>query len=241
MIYAIVPARSGSRGVPDKNVRTIDGVELLGYAIKFAHTLGVDRVICSTDSAAYAAIAQRHGAEVPFLRSAAASSDTAMEEHVLADLYEGFGRHGIPEPDLFVWLRPTFPLRDRAAVLGCIEQLQTRADYTACRVVIEAEARLYRAPGDLLEPAFPDGGRSMIRRQEIEPHFRVFNTDVFRGRPWADDRDFLGRRVSYVVADKLCGLDIDDERDLEIATAIITHCPDRVQPFLPWRQPPAAR
>ena len=67
-IYAIVPARSGSRGLPDKNIKVLAGKPLIAYSIDFAKRLGVDRIFCSTDSKEYACIAKTHGAEVPFLR-----------------------------------------------------------------------------------------------------------------------------------------------------------------------------
>ena len=114
--YAIIPARSGSKGVPHKNIRKLCGHELLGYSVAFARSLGVDRVFCSTDSEEYAQVARKYGAEVPFLRSAAAAGDKAMEQDILKYLYEQFPLHDIAVPDLLVWLRPTFVFRDVASV-----------------------------------------------------------------------------------------------------------------------------
>ena len=54
----------------------------------------------------------------------------------------------------------------------------------------------------------------------MEKKYRVFNTDVFRGNPKNCSSDFLGSQVGYVVGSKLCGFDIDDEVDLQIATQI---------------------
>jgi len=77
--YAMIPARSGSKGVPDKNIKEIDGHPLLSYAVAFGLKLGVDKVIVSTDSQKYADIALSYGAEVPCLRSPEASGDGARE------------------------------------------------------------------------------------------------------------------------------------------------------------------
>ena len=90
IIYAIIPARSGSKGLADKNIKQIGGKPLLAHSIEFAIKLNVDRVFCSTDSAIYAEIAKKYGAEVPFLRSTEASSSTAMEQDILKDLYDSF-------------------------------------------------------------------------------------------------------------------------------------------------------
>src|SRR3546814_5894378 len=75
-----VPARSGSRRVPDKNVRPLAGHPLLAYAIRSAIDSGVfQTVIVATDSAEYAAIARHYGAEVPFLRPPSISGDTSPD------------------------------------------------------------------------------------------------------------------------------------------------------------------
>jgi CMP-N,N'-diacetyllegionaminic acid synthase len=232
VIYAIVPARSGSRGLPHKNVRPVAGKELIGYSIEFAKSLPVDRVFCSTDSDHYATIARSFGAEVPFLRSPAAAQDASMEEDILDDLYSSFDAHGIQPPTLFVWLRPTFPFRDRHAVCTCIERMTANPGLSACRVVIEADPRLYKDDDGFLVPTFPANGRSMIRRQEFCPHFRVFNTDVFRGIPRNAGPAFLGSRVQYIVAPKICGVDIDDDWDLQLASALIEYAPHLVQRYL---------
>lgn len=232
-IYAIIPARSGSRGVPDKNIRKIAGKELIGYSIDFAHSLEiVDRVLCSTDSKEYAAIAQRLGAEVPFLRSAYAATDTAMEEDILVDLNQNFNRCGIEKPDIIVWLRPTFLFRSKKLVDLCIERLIQDRKLTACRVVCEAEARIYMGENGLLKPLFDDHGASMIRRQDVRKAYKVFNTDVFWFPKRKVSKKFLGDRIGYEVADKICAFDIDDEIDFKIVEAVLTNSTELISQYL---------
>jgi CMP-N,N'-diacetyllegionaminic acid synthase len=220
-IYAIIPARSGSKGVPHKNIRRLCGHELLGYSVAFAKSLDLDRVICSTDSPEYAEVAMRYGAEVPFLRSAAAAGDKSMEQDILQDLYAQFSKHGIVMPDLLVWLRPTFVFRDAASVRECIDRMIQEPALTACRVVVPSESRLYRVEQGMLHPTFPTHGRSMIRRQDVGTAFRVFCTDVFRASDTSVN--FLGDRVGAVIGDKVCGVDVDDEFDLIVAEGIMRH------------------
>src|ERR1700759_1679759 len=109
LVYALIMARSGSKGVPDKNIRDVAGHPLLAYSIAFARKLGIDRIIVSTDSTVYQEIALQYGAECPYLRGAQASSDTAMDEDILADLRDNLPRFGISMPDLWVRLKPTSP------------------------------------------------------------------------------------------------------------------------------------
>ena len=77
---ALIPARSGSERVPDKNVRPLAGHPLLAYAIATAQQASVfQRVVCSTDSGKIAEVAQRYGADVPFLRPSEFATSTSPE------------------------------------------------------------------------------------------------------------------------------------------------------------------
>ena len=221
-IYAIVPARSGSKGLPNKNIKVMHGYPLIKYSIDFAKSLDcIDRVFCSTDSEEYKEIAVRCGAEVPFLRSPSAAIDTAMEPEILIDLRQKFIEWGIDEPDLLVWLRPTFVFRSKSDVLKCINMLKERPEITSARTVCETESRIYEIKNQRVIPKFEDNGASMIRRQDVGIGYKVFSTDVirFKGNDFNDD--FLGRNVGAVVTNKLCGLDIDDEFDFQLVKSIL--------------------
>jgi len=108
---AFIPARSGSKRVPNKNVRELVGHPMIAYTIRAALDSGVfDSVICATDSESYAEVAQHYGAEVPFLRSSDISGDKSPDiEWVLwmLNMLKDMGR----EYDVFSILRPTSPFR----------------------------------------------------------------------------------------------------------------------------------
>jgi CMP-N,N'-diacetyllegionaminic acid synthase len=221
-VYAIIPARSGSVGYKDKNIKKIDNKPLLAYSIEFAKELKcVDRIFCSTDSQKYANIAIKYGAEVPFLRSVESSSSNSMEDDVLKDLREKFKLYNIDEPDLIVWLRPTFIFRSIEDVTKCVDLLKTDQTLTASRTVIQTENRLYRIDDNLLLSNFIDKGKSMIRRQDIEESFKVYSTDVFRFKNNNFTDSFLGDKISPVITNKICGLDIDDEFDFNLVKCIV--------------------
>jgi N-acylneuraminate cytidylyltransferase len=108
---ALVPARSGSKRVSDKNIRLLGGHPLIAYSVVPARQSGVfDAVVVATDSELYAEIARHYGAETPFLRPPAISSDTSPDiewvEFVL-DRLQRLGR----TYDCFAILRPTSPFR----------------------------------------------------------------------------------------------------------------------------------
>lgn len=115
-VIAFVPARSGSKRIPHKNIRLLDGHPVLAYSIRAALDSGVfDAVVCATDSELYAEIASYYGAEVPLLRpseiSADKSPDVEWVEWMLTELKK-IGH----EYDVFSILRPTSPFRQAGTI-----------------------------------------------------------------------------------------------------------------------------
>lgn len=232
-IYAIIPARSGSKGLPDKNIRLIKDRPLIDYSIKFAKKLkNIDRIFCSTDSLVYADIAKKYGAEVPFLRSKMASRDEAMEQDILKDLRKKFAIFCIPEPDIVVWLRPTFLFRDLLDVKRCIDVIVNKNEISAARTVIDSENRLYHIKEDFLIPSFDDNGKSMIRRQDMINSFKVFSTDVFRFKGNNFDENFLGSKIFPIITNSICGMDIDNKFDFELTRVLVEKTKGIVDEFV---------
>ena len=108
---AFIPARSGSKRIPDKNIKLLNGHPMLAYSIQAAIDSSIfDSVICATDNELYAEIARHYGAEVPFLRPSDISGDKSPDiDWVLWTLnnLKELGR----EYDVFSILRPTSPFR----------------------------------------------------------------------------------------------------------------------------------
>lgn len=110
-MIAIIPARSGSKGLKDKNIMSLRGKPLLAYSIEAALESHLfDTVIVSTDSEQYAKIAREYGAEVPFLRSEKSSSDTASTRECIIEVLENYKKRGKTFSTLMI-LQPTSPLR----------------------------------------------------------------------------------------------------------------------------------
>ncbi|NQT03089.1 MAG: acylneuraminate cytidylyltransferase family protein [Planctomycetes bacterium] len=144
-IVAVIPARSGSKGVPDKNIKFLAGYPLIAYSIAAARLAkNVDRVIVSTDSELYANIARKYGAEVPFLRPDAISGDDSTDydfiEHVLNWMQDNEGL----QPEYLLHLRPTTPLRDPACIEKAIERICHDNYATALRSVHEMSETSYK-------------------------------------------------------------------------------------------------
>ena len=112
-MIAIIPARSGSKGVPGKNIKLLGGIPLFAFSIIAAKMMpSVDRVIVSTDSEEYAQIAKEYGAEVPFLRPNEISGDKSTDFDLFLHALNWFKENEAQIPDFLLHLRPTTPLRD---------------------------------------------------------------------------------------------------------------------------------
>jgi len=110
-IVALIPARAGSKRVPDKNIRRLAGHPLIAYSIAAALQSKIFKaVIVSTDSDRYANIARHYGAEVPFLRPAKIAGDTSPDIDWVAYTLDHLRKDG-QEFDCFSILRPTSPFR----------------------------------------------------------------------------------------------------------------------------------
>ena len=165
---AIIPARSGSKGLPDKNIKPLNGKPLLAYSIEAALAAGLfDTVHVSTDSERYADIARQYGADEPFLRSAETSSDTASSEDAIREVLRRYGEMG-QHFDAFMLLQPTSPLRtadDIRAAFGVMEEKQAESVVSVCEM---EHSPLW------CNTLPPDGSmRAFIRRQELETYYRM--------------------------------------------------------------------
>jgi CMP-N,N'-diacetyllegionaminic acid synthase len=112
-LIAVIPARSGSKGVPGKNIKLLGGIPLFAFSIIAAKMMpSVSRIIVSTDSNEYAEIAKFYGAEVPFLRPSDISGDKSADYDLFLHALNWFKENENSIPEYLLHLRPTTPLRD---------------------------------------------------------------------------------------------------------------------------------
>ncbi len=142
-IVCIIPARSGSKGIKDKNILNLGGHPLIAWSITTAkQSKLINRIIVSTDSKKYQQISLDYGAEVPFLRPSNISKDDSTDleffKHVL-----DFLKKDSYSPDLFVHLRPTTPLRDSLVVDKAIKNFD-KEKYTSLRSVHKLNTPIHK-------------------------------------------------------------------------------------------------
>ena len=129
--YAIIPARSGSKGVKNKNIRLLNGYPMIAYSIAAAKlSENIDRTIVTTDSPEYAKIAKQYGAEAPFLRPAEISGDAATDLEFMQHAIEWFYKNEGFVPAYWVHLRVTCPLRDPKIIDQAIARIKCHKEAT---------------------------------------------------------------------------------------------------------------
>lgn len=110
-ILGLIPARSGSKSIPNKNLKSFCGKPLIAWSIISAKESGLDRVVVSTDSKEIADIAKKYGAEAPFIRPAELAQDNVGMEPVLRHTYEWLKDNEDYKPEGIMLLQSTSPLR----------------------------------------------------------------------------------------------------------------------------------
>jgi N-acylneuraminate cytidylyltransferase len=131
---AIIPARSGSKSVPNKNISFLEGFPLIAYSIAAAKlSKKIERVIVSTNSEKYAEIAHHYGAEVPFIRPENISTDYSIDKDFLLHAMDWLQKKENQKPEFWVHLRPTTPLRSPAKIDRAIEMIRQSSSGTSLR------------------------------------------------------------------------------------------------------------
>ena len=128
----IIPARAGSKSVPNKNIRLIAGKPLIYYTIKSAlESKLFSHVIVSTEDKKIASIAKKYGAEVPFMRPRNLATDKTPQEQVLLHAVKKLNSLGI-NFEIFVYRDCTVPFIDSSDMNGAIELLKKSDCYSTC-------------------------------------------------------------------------------------------------------------
>jgi CMP-N,N'-diacetyllegionaminic acid synthase len=171
-ILAIVPARSGSKGIPNKNMRMLGGVSLIGLAgICLSELPWLDAKVLTTDSPEYAAEGRRYGLAVPFLRPAELSSDTAGALETMTHALQETERHTGDTFDAVLIVEPTSPLRTS----GDIESATTLLLDSGADSVVSVSALPAKShPAKVLKIGegrlgfYEDRGSRIVNRQVLE-------------------------------------------------------------------------
>jgi CMP-N,N'-diacetyllegionaminic acid synthase len=225
-LVGLIPARSGSERVPDKNLRSLAGHPLLAYAVSTALQSGIfDRVVCSTDSGKIAEVAQRYGADVPFLRPAALATATSPDiewiTHALDQLDDRY--------DLFAIVRATNPFRGPDVLRRGLEQLLATPEADSIRAVERVKqhpGKMWLLEGKTMRPLLDQSHLDVAwhaGQYQALPEVYVQNSslEIAWTRVVSQTATREGRVVAAFLTEGYEGFNIDDEDDWDRARRLL--------------------
>jgi CMP-N,N'-diacetyllegionaminic acid synthase len=228
-IVALIPARAGSKRVPDKNIRPLAGHPLMAYTIAAAMDSGVfSDVIVSTDSEHYAKIAKHYGAQVPFLRPAALAGDQSPDiewvEFTLSRLQESGRKH-----DCFSILRPTSPFRLPQTIQRAWQEFSSQQGVDSLRAVekcTQHPGKMWVVRGKRMMPLLPLGPAEQPWHSSQYPslpgiHIQNASLEIAWSRVVLKDRTIAGNVVMPFLTADYEGFDVNNEYDWQLAEYMV--------------------
>lgn len=231
-VLAIIPARGGSKGLPNKNILPLLDHPLIAYSIRAGQlSETITKVLVSTDSEKIRQVALKYGAEAPFLRPAEISTDKSTDiefvKHALAWLYENEGYR----PDAIVQLRPTSPVRFKDDIDHCVQLLMENDEADSLRVITKAPATPYKmwrlkTGSPFMEPLLLlEGVKEPFNqpRQYLPViYWQVGTLDVIKTATVEDKNSLSGDYILPFEIDLAHAIDIDDAEAFKAAAKVIT-------------------
>ena len=217
---AIIPARSGSKGLPNKNILMLGNKPLIAYTIEAAlKSREFERVIVSTDSLEYKYIAEKFGAKV-FMRSEELSNDKASSFVVIEDVLNKIEI----TVDYFVLLQVTSPFRNENHIKESIKVFEKGIDTYDFLVSMQKSDK----SSSLIKPIYNSGtleeynidysNYSRQKYDEYHPNGAIF---IGKVKEYLEQKHFFGKRAKAYFMNKEDSIDIDDSLDFEIAITIL--------------------
>jgi N-acylneuraminate cytidylyltransferase len=217
---AIIPARSGSKGLPNKNILMLGNKPLMAHTIEVAlKSKMFERVIVSTDSLEYKYIAEKFGAEV-FMRSEELSNDKASSFVVIEDVLKKIGT----PVDYFVLLQVTSPFRTENHIRESIEVFEngiSEYDFLISMQKSDKASSLIKPiynSGTLEEYNIDYSNYSRQKYDEYHPNGAIY---IGKIKEYLEQKHFFGKRSKAYFMNKEDSVDIDDSLDFEIAITIL--------------------
>lgn len=219
----IIPARGGSKGIPRKNIKLLNGRPLLFYTIDYARNFVDDRFICmSSDDDEIIRMTNDYGLSVPFKRPGELAKDNSGSKELVHHALEFYAKLGT-EFDKVVLLQPTSPLRKIETLTRALEV------YNPSLELVVSVQKLEHHPYYGVYEESEEGYLSKFvesninRRQDLPQYFVVngafyiFNVDALSGNRWVSDFS----KIVKIEMPKSESIDLDNEDDWEYCEFLI--------------------
>ena len=216
-MLAIIPARGGSKGLPGKNIKLLNGKPLIAYTIEAAiNSKYIDRVIVSTDSEDIAEVARQYGAEVPFMRPEELASDTAAAIDVYLHATEFVMNETGEKIEKFMVLLPTAPMRTEEHINRAVDFFYENMALTLISIK-EAETPITwymnKDESNHISNAGFGVGNAVTNRQVNNKYY------IPNGAIYILDYDLLKTKRTYY-CDNTIGFEMSAEDSIDIDTLI---------------------
>lgn len=221
-ILGIIPARSGSKGVPGKNIKLLGNKPLIQFTIEAAlASKSLHTVMVSTDGEDIANVCRSAGAEVPFIRPANLALDTTSSIDVVIHVLEYY-RSLQDSFDAICLLQPTSPFRPTGFIDSCVQQfIDSQADALISVLPVPHEYNPHwtfeSKEGSYLKIA--TGESEIIKRRQDLPqaYFRDGSVYLTQSDIILQQKSFLGQKTAFKVSDPARYVNIDTPDDWEKA------------------------
>ena len=163
IILCLIPARSGSKGILDKNIKILNGKPLIAHSIDQAketkyYKNNQMRIVVTTDSEKYANIAKEYGAEIPVLRPSEISQDLSTDFEFMKHMIDYLKENENYNPDMILQLRPTQPIRKIEDINKCLDLfIENYQNYDSLRTIVpydKSPFKMYEVKNNILTPLF---------------------------------------------------------------------------------------
>jgi N-acylneuraminate cytidylyltransferase len=224
-VVAFIPARSGSKRVPHKNITPLRGHPLLAYSIRAAIDSNVfDSVVCATDSPYYAEIARYYGAEVPFLRDAEISGDKSPDIEWVTWMLRELNLQG-RNFDAFSILRPTSPFRLAETIQRAWKEFHKDPSADSLRAVEKCKqhpGKMWVIRGERMLPVMPFTiDKTPWHSNQYAALPEIYVQDASLEIAWSrivlEKNSIAGEAIIPFVSRGLEGFDINEPEDLVLA------------------------
>lgn len=227
-ILSFIPARSGSKRIPKKNIKLLKGKPLIAYTIEAANkSKHINRTVVSTDSAEIAAVAKQYGAEVPFLRPESISKSDSTEMEFFNHALDWFSKNENYEPDLIVLLYPTSPFRKTESIDRAIEEMLAHPEADSLRSVrlcSEHPYKMWVIEDGYLKPFVKEQDSNIHTfSYHLLPTVYIQNASIYITKPSTINvkKSPTGDIILPFIMDEIESIDINNLLDFQFAELVM--------------------
>lgn len=227
----IIPARSGSKGIKNKNLINLNGKPLIAWTIEAAiKSKEFDKIYVSTESDQIAQISIRYGAEIPFKRPKSLASDNTHSVHVVINVLEWFYDNNGYLPEYTSMLLPTSPLRQPFHISESLDIMRSKG-FSSLVSIIDLGIHITNIrhfENEIFRRTF-NNEHPNTQRQDSKNLFSV-NGSIFiaKTEELVKNKTFHTQNCYGYLMDKYTSIDINNDKDLEFAKKVMKN-------FEPWK------